>query len=74
LAFHCDVGCIYDVGMAPKKKTKLSKSDPDFYSKIGKISAKKRKIPREQFVAWAKKSHKNRAKKKAAKKSGTKVA
>lgn len=41
----------------PRKKTGLSKSDPDYYAKIGAISAAKRKITSEQFAAWARKSH-----------------
>jgi hypothetical protein len=41
----------------PMKKTGLSKSDPDYYSKIGAISAAKRQISSEQFREWAKKSH-----------------
>ena len=36
---------------------KLSKSDPDYYSKIGQISAAKRKMTSEQFSAMAKRSH-----------------
>lgn len=36
---------------------KLSKADPDYYSKIGAISAQKRKISSEQFSEMAKKSH-----------------
>ena len=44
------------------KKTGLSKSDPDYYRKIGLRSAKKRKISSEQFAEWARKSHLNRTK------------
>lgn len=40
-----------------KPKVKLSKSDPDYFKKIGLISAKKRKMTPEQFSAMAKKSH-----------------
>ena len=45
--------------MAPKKKkpTKLSKSDPLYYKKIGLISAKKRKLTSEDFAKMAKASH-----------------
>jgi hypothetical protein len=53
----------------PKKTTGLSKSDPDYYSKIGAISAAKRKISSETFADWARRSHEARRKnkKKAAK-------
>ena len=39
------------------KKTGLKKSDPDYYKKIGQISAAKRKLSPEFFAAMAKKSH-----------------
>lgn len=39
------------------KKTKLSKSDPNYFSIIGKRSAKKRAISSEQFAEWARLSH-----------------
>lgn len=39
------------------RKTGLSKSDPDYYAKIGAISAKKRKMSSADFSAMAKKSH-----------------
>ena len=42
------------------RKTGLSKSDPDYYSKIGQISAKRRKLPSSFFSDMARKSHKNR--------------
>jgi len=47
----------------PSKPTQtgLKKSDPDYFRKIGLISAQKRKragtITSEQLSAWAKKSH-----------------
>lgn len=45
-------------------KTGLSKSDPDYYRKIGLISAQRRQesgsITSEQLSEWARKSHKNR--------------
>jgi len=41
---------------APKELA-LSKSDPLYYSKIGKISAKKRKLTSEDFSEMAKASH-----------------
>jgi len=41
----------------PPKKSGLSKSDPDYYRKIGIISAQKRKMTSEQFSAMAKLSH-----------------
>lgn len=45
-------------------KTGLKKSDPDYFKKIGLISAEKRKengaITHEQLSAWAKKSHRRR--------------
>lgn len=39
------------------EKTGLSKSDPNYYAKIGAISAAKRKMSPEQFAEMAKKSH-----------------
>lgn len=41
----------------PKPKKKLSKKDPAYYSKIGAISAAKRKLNREFFSEMARKSH-----------------
>ena len=41
----------------PPKRTGLSKSDPDYYKKIGLISAQKRKMSSEEFSAMARKSH-----------------
>ena len=41
----------------PKPKKKLSKKDPDYYSKIGAISAAKRKLNREFFSNMARLSH-----------------
>lgn len=41
-------------------KTGLHKSDPNYYSKIGQISAKKRKLPKSFFSAMASKSHEAR--------------
>jgi hypothetical protein len=47
--------------VAPKKaqpaKPKLKKSDPNYYSKIGAISAAKRKLNSEYFSTMAAKSH-----------------
>ena len=46
---------------APKKaqaaKPKLKKSDPDYFAKIGAISAAKRKLNKEYFSQMAKLSH-----------------
>jgi hypothetical protein len=39
------------------KKTKLSKNDPLYFSKIGAISAKKRKLTSADYSAMAKASH-----------------
>ena len=39
------------------KPTGLSKSDPEFYSKLGRISAARRNISSEVFSQWAKLSH-----------------
>ena len=36
---------------------KLSKSDPDYFAKIGAISAARRKLNSEYFSTMAKKSH-----------------
>jgi hypothetical protein len=44
----------------PVRKVKLSKKDPNYYSKIGKISAKKRKLGSEYFSDMARASHVNR--------------
>lgn len=41
----------------PVKRTGLSKSDPNYFSKIGKLSAKRRKMSSEAFAAMAKLSH-----------------
>lgn len=38
-------------------KTGLRKSDPDYYRKIGLISAKKRKMTSDDFAEMARKSH-----------------
>ena len=38
-------------------KVKLKKSDPDYFKKIGQISAKKRKLDSTYFSDMAKKSH-----------------
>ena len=38
-------------------KTKLSKSDPDYYKKIGQISARKRKLSSQDFSEMARLSH-----------------
>jgi hypothetical protein len=46
-----------EVKKRASRKKKLSKDDPDYYSKIGQISAKKRKMTSEDFAAMAKKSH-----------------
>lgn len=50
--------------VAPKKvskakpvKPRLSKDDPEYYSKIGAISAAKRKLSKEYFSRMASKSH-----------------
>jgi len=44
------------------KSTGLKKSDPDYFSKIGQISAAKRAMTSEEFSAMAKKSHLTRPK------------
>jgi hypothetical protein len=38
-------------------KTGLSKSDPDFYKKIGLLSVKRRKLSSEDYAAMASLSH-----------------
>lgn len=40
-----------------KPKVALSKSDPDFFSKLGEISAKRRNLPSDTFSAMAAASH-----------------
>jgi hypothetical protein len=41
----------------PVKKTGLSKKDPNYYAKIGAISAAKRKLSKSFFSEMARKSH-----------------
>ena len=43
--------------VSSKPKQKLSKKDPDYFAKIGAISAAKRKLNREYFSEMARKSH-----------------
>jgi hypothetical protein len=43
--------------LTPETPPKLSKRDPDYYSKIGKISAERRKMTPEQFSDMARRSH-----------------
>ena len=45
------------IGKAKPVKTKLSKSDPNYYSKIGAISAAARKLKSSYFSDMAKLSH-----------------
>lgn len=45
------------VGKPTRVKVKLSKSDPDYYKKIGQISARKRKLDSSYFSDMAAKSH-----------------
>ena len=45
------------IGKAKPVKTKLSKSDPNYYAKIGAISAAARKLKSSYFSDMAKKSH-----------------
>jgi hypothetical protein len=45
------------VQKAQPVKPKLSKKDPDYYAKIGAISAAKRKLSKEYFSSMAAKSH-----------------
>lgn len=45
------------VGKPTRVKVKLSKKDPDYYKKIGAISAAKRKLNSEYFSQMAAKSH-----------------
>jgi hypothetical protein len=62
----------------PVKKAKLSKKDPNYYSKIGKISARKRKLGSDYFSDMARASHVNRTSSNGGRKKkdadGTKVA
>ena len=48
---------IKDVKKAKAVKVKLSKSDPDYYKKIGAISAARRKLKPGYFSEMAKLSH-----------------
>ena len=43
--------------ISSKPKQKLSKKDPDYFAKIGAISAAKRKLNRDYFSNIAKLSH-----------------
>ncbi len=43
--------------ISSKPKQKLSKDDPNYYAKIGKISAAKRKLNKQYFSDMARKSH-----------------
>lgn len=45
---------------AKPRKVRLSKSDPNYFSKMGKISAKRRNISPAQFAEWGKLGHVNR--------------
>lgn len=45
------------VGKPTRVKVKLSKSDPDYYKKIGQISARKRKLDPSYFSDMASRSH-----------------
>ena len=40
-----------------KPKASISKADPDFFRKLGSISAKKRSLPPERFSEMAVASH-----------------
>lgn len=56
---------VKSVKSAPKKprRVHLSKTDPDYFSKMGKVSAKRRKDSPEwsaKLSEWAKKGHANR--------------
>lgn len=44
-----------------KPKVKLSKADPDFYSKLGSVSAEKRNLPSDTFSKMAEASHPRRS-------------
>jgi hypothetical protein len=45
------------IGKAKAVTPKLSKKDPDYFSKIGAISAARRKLSKEYFSSMAAKSH-----------------
>jgi hypothetical protein len=45
-----------------KPKVKLSKDDPDFFRKLGSVSAEKRNLPSDTFSAMAAASHPRRRK------------
>ena len=47
---------------APSKpKVKLMKSDPDFFKKLGIVSAEKRNLPSDTFSKMAEASHPRRS-------------
>lgn len=48
------------VTLVAAKTVKLNKKDPDYYKKIGIISARKRQMTSDQFSAMAKLSHPRR--------------
>ena len=50
-------GILVKVEKAVTAKPKLSKADPNYFSKIGAISATKRKLSKEYFSTMAAKSH-----------------
>jgi N-acetylglutamate synthase-like GNAT family acetyltransferase len=45
-----------------KPKVKLSKADPDFFKKLGSVSAEKRNLPASTFSEMAAASHPRRRK------------
>jgi hypothetical protein len=47
------------VKQKPSKPTRtgLSKDDPEFFHKLGKLSAQKRALPPEEFSSMAARSH-----------------
>jgi hypothetical protein len=57
-----ELGSAVKKASKPRRRQTLSKSDPDYYSKIGAISAEKRQISSETFSEMARKSHENRPK------------
>ena len=43
-----------------KQKVKLTKADPNFFRKLGEVSAAKRNLPSDTFSAMASASHPRR--------------
>jgi hypothetical protein len=52
---------IRTIEVPSEEAPKLSKKDPEFYTKIGRLSAQSRALTKKQMSAMAKKSHPRKA-------------